>query len=82
MAPNLAESVNVSDENIRYKIHPRTGYEGPEAEKRYSCTLSSTSATHRPLCPSAKATSTHCTGGWFARETVWTDAEIRAPTGN
>jgi len=26
------------------KIHPRTGYEGPEGEKRYSCTLSLTLA--------------------------------------
>jgi len=66
MTPNLAESVNVSDENIRDKIHLRTGYEGPEAEKRYGCTLSLTSATHRPLCPLAKTTGTCCTGGWFA----------------
>ena len=26
------------------KAHPRTGHEGPEGEKRYSCTLSFTSA--------------------------------------
>jgi len=66
MTPNLAESVNVSDENVRDKIRPRTDYEGPGAEKRSSCTLSLTSATQRPLCPPANTTSTHCTGGWFA----------------
>ena len=65
MTPNLAEIVNVSDESIKDKIHPRTGYECPEVEKRYSCTLSLTSATHRPLCAPANTTGTHCTGRSF-----------------
>jgi len=29
---------------IKYKVHPRTGHKGPEEEKRYSSTLSLTSA--------------------------------------
>jgi hypothetical protein len=33
-----------SDIEIKFKAHPVTGHEGPEGEKRYSSTLSLTSA--------------------------------------
>jgi hypothetical protein len=54
------------------KLHPRTGHEGPEGEKRYSPTLSLTSAleggrmvnaTPRPLYPQVRP-GTYCIGGW------------------
>jgi len=54
------------------KVHPRTGHEGPEGEKRYSSTLSLTwmldggwvvHATPRPLY-SRERSGTHCIGGW------------------
>jgi len=53
------------------KGHPRTGYEVPEGEYRYSSTLSLTSAldvvkvsvTHRPLYLWERP-GIHCTGGW------------------
>ena len=57
---------------VKGKVLPRTGYEGPEGEQRYSYTLPSTSAlgggwvvntTPRPLYPQERP-GTHCTGGW------------------
>ena len=38
---DFPEKYNLS---IKVKIHPRTGHESPEGEKRYRCTLSLTSA--------------------------------------
>jgi hypothetical protein len=64
-------------------IHPRTGHEGPEGEKRYRCTLSLTLALNRG------GWSTPCSGrfttgndavanvleaGWVSGP-VWTGAE-------
>ena len=53
------------------KVHPRTGHEGTQGEKRYSSTPSLTSpldgwvviATPRPLYP-RKRPGTRCIGGW------------------
>jgi hypothetical protein len=58
---------------IKGKVHPRTGYEGPEGEYRYSCTLSLTSALdgvdgqrHAPAAlPPGERPGTNCTGGWL-----------------
>ena len=54
------------------QVHPRTGHESPDGDKRYSYTLSLTSgldggwvvnATPRPLYPGERH-GTHCIGGW------------------
>jgi len=53
------------------KVHPRTGYEDPKGEYRYTSTLSLTSALDgvggqrhpRPLYPWERP-GTHCIGGW------------------
>ena len=34
-------------QTLTYKVHPRTGHEGPKGEERYSCTLSLNSALDR-----------------------------------
>jgi hypothetical protein len=61
-----------SKQQATYKVHPRTGHEGPEGEQMYSSYLPSTSAldvgvwstprtgrfTHR------ERVGTHCIGGW------------------
>jgi hypothetical protein len=53
-------------------VRPRTGHEGPEVEKRYSSTLSLTSALDvvggqrhdSAALPMGKRPGTHCTGAW------------------
>ena len=64
------------------KVHPRTGHEGPDGEKRYSSTLSLTSAldrggwsTPRPgrSAPRKDSVPIVWEAGW-ASEPVWTGA--------
>ena len=71
------------------KVHHRTGHEGPEGEKRYSYTLSITSAldgggwsTPRPgrFSPGKDAVPTVDEAGWTPG-TVWTGEENITPTG-
>ena len=57
-------------------VHPRTGHEGAEGEKRYSCTFSLTSALdgvggqrHAPAAlPLGKRLGIHCWTGWVGRK--------------
>ena len=68
----LLTTINYSDRKLSLcKVHPRRSREAPDGEKRYSCTLSLTSAldgsgwsTERPGCLNP---GTHCTGGWVFR---------------
>ena len=71
------------------KVHRRTGHEGREAEQKYSCTVSLTSAldgggwsTPRPgrFNPGKDAVPIVQEAGW-ASEPVWTGEENLAPTG-
>jgi hypothetical protein len=71
------------------KVHPRTGHEGPERKKRYSSTLSLTSAldeggwsTPRPghFTPGKDPVPLVQEAGW-ALGPVWTGAENLAPPG-
>jgi hypothetical protein len=73
---------------IKGKVHPRTGNRGPEGEKRYSSTLSLTSAldgggwaTPHPsrFTPRKDPVHTVLEAG-CASEPVWTGAEYLAPT--
>jgi hypothetical protein len=41
---NRDTRIGIGDVFRDCKVHPATGHEGPEGEKRYSCTLSLTSA--------------------------------------
>jgi hypothetical protein len=43
----FCSGVRVGDGKGKAKVHPRTDHEGPEGEKRYSRTLSLTSALDR-----------------------------------
>jgi hypothetical protein len=68
------------------KFHPRTGYEGPEGEYRYSSTLYLTSALegvdgqyHTPAVLPRERPRTHCTEGFPVL--VWTVAENLSLTG-
>jgi len=53
---------------LNFKLHPRTGHEGPKGEERYSCTPSLISALdgvggqgHAPAAlPPGKRPGTHC----------------------
>jgi len=63
---------NNNNNNNKGKFPLRTGHEGPERDKRYSCTLSLTSASHGVGCeshlptpsPPGKKAGIHCLGGW------------------
>ena len=72
------------------KVQPRTGHEGPEGDKRYSYTLSLTSALdevggqrHAPAAlPPGKRPGTHCIGSWVApRAGLDVCGNISSPTG-
>jgi len=70
------------------KFHPRTGYEGPEGEYRYSSILSLTSSLvgvggqrHAPAALPPGKPGTHCTGGWVSPRTGLEGVENLAPTG-
>ena len=70
----------------KWKFHPRTGYEGPDGEEKYSSILSLTSVLDTvggerhasAASPLGERFGTHC--GW-ASLLVWTDVQNVASTG-
>jgi hypothetical protein len=60
--PNAARLLN----EVKGEVDPRTGHEGPEYDKSYTCIFSLTSALDG--------------GGWSTPRPVWAGAENLTPT--
>ena len=68
---NNTDMLMVATQQEVYKVHPRTGHEGPERELMYSSTLPSTSAPdwvvgqrHAPAALPRERSGIHCIEGW------------------